>query len=58
MNKQYIFEDNFYHGWDLAEWPNAEVATVLDVIPASSDTVESEGRGRWSSIEYSTLEKN
>ncbi len=36
-------------GWDLAEWldrltANAEVATVLGSIPASSDTVESEGR--------------
>ncbi len=37
------------HGWDVAEWierltANAEVATVLGSIPASSDTVESEGR--------------
>ncbi len=36
-------------GWDLAEWlerltANAVVATVLDSISASSDTVESEGR--------------
>ncbi len=36
-------------GWDLAEWlerltANAVVATVLGSIPASSDTVESEGR--------------
>ncbi len=36
-------------GWDLAEWferliANAKVATVLGSIPASSDTVESEGR--------------
>ncbi len=38
-------------GWNLAEWleavchaPNVEVATVLGSIPASSDTVESEGR--------------
>ncbi len=36
-------------GWDVAEWlerlsANAEVATVLGSIPASSDTVESEGR--------------
>ncbi len=36
-------------GWDLAEWlrhltVNAVVATVLSSIPASSDTVESEGR--------------
>ncbi len=36
-------------GWDLAVWlerqtANAEVATVLGSIPASSDTVESEGR--------------
>ncbi len=44
-------------GWDdLAEWlerltANAEVAIVLDSIPASSDTVESEGGGRWSSVE-------
>jgi hypothetical protein len=35
--------------WDLAEWlerltANAVVATVLGSIPASSDTVESEGR--------------
>ncbi len=38
-----------YWGWDLAEWlerltANAEVATVLGSIPASSDKVESEGR--------------
>jgi hypothetical protein len=38
-------------GWDVAEWlerltDNAEVATVLGSIPASSDTVESEGRQR------------
>ncbi len=37
------------HQWDLAEWlerltANAKVATVLSSIPASSDTVESEGR--------------
>ncbi len=36
-------------GRDLAEWlerldANAEVATVLGSIPATSDTVESEGR--------------
>jgi hypothetical protein len=36
-------------GWDLAErlerlTANAEVVTVLGTIPASSDTVESEGR--------------
>jgi hypothetical protein len=36
-------------GTDLAEWlerltANAGVATVLGSIPASSDTVESEGR--------------
>jgi hypothetical protein len=36
-------------GWDLAKWlqrltVNAKVATVLDSIPASSDTVESDGR--------------
>ncbi len=36
-------------GWDLAEWlerpaANAKFATVLGSIPASSDTVESEGR--------------
>ncbi len=36
-------------GWDLAEWlerltVNAVVAIVLGSIPASSDTVESEGR--------------
>ncbi len=36
-------------GCDLAEWlkrltANAEVAEVLGSIPASSDTVESEGR--------------
>ena len=36
-------------GWDLAEWlerltANAVVATVLGSIPASSDTVKSEGR--------------
>ncbi len=36
-------------GWDLAEWlerqtANTVVATVLGSIPASSDTVESEGR--------------
>ncbi len=35
--------------WDLALWlerltTNAEVATVVGSIPASSDTVESEGR--------------
>jgi hypothetical protein len=35
-------------GWDVAEWlerlsANAEVATVLASIPASSDTMESEG---------------
>jgi hypothetical protein len=40
---------------ELAEWwesltANAEVATVLGLIPASSDTVESES-GRWSNIE-------
>ncbi len=46
----------FFHGWDLAEcgWDlaerlerltvNAVVATVLGSIPASSDTMESEGR--------------
>ncbi len=37
------------YGWDLVEWlerltANAAVATVLGSIPASSDTVESEGR--------------
>ncbi len=42
-------------GWDLAdglEWLTAssKVATVLGSIPASSDTVETEG-GRWSSVE-------
>ncbi len=36
-------------GWDLAEWlerltANAVVATILGSIPASSDTVEYEGR--------------
>ncbi len=36
-------------GWNLAKWlerltANAEVATVLASIPASSDTVKSEGR--------------
>ncbi len=36
-------------GWDLAEWlepltANAVVATVLGLIPASSDTVEYVGR--------------
>ncbi len=36
-------------GWDLAKWlecltSNAKVATVLGPIPASSDTVESDGR--------------
>ncbi len=36
-------------GWDLAEWlecltANAEIATVLDSIPAISGTVESEGQ--------------
>ncbi len=36
-------------GWDLALWlerltASAEVATVLGSIPASTDTVESEGR--------------
>ncbi len=36
-------------GWDLAEWferliASVEVATVLGSIPASSDSVESEGR--------------
>jgi len=36
-------------GWDLAEWSdrltaNAEVATVPGSIPASTDTMESEGR--------------
>ncbi len=36
-------------GWDLAEWlerltANAEVATVLGSVPASSKIVESEGR--------------
>ncbi len=36
-------------GWDLAEWlerltANAEVATVPGSVPASFDTVESEGR--------------
>jgi hypothetical protein len=36
-------------GRDLAEWlerltANAEVSTVLGSIPASSDTVESQGR--------------
>jgi hypothetical protein len=35
-----------YDGWDLAECltASAEVAIVLGSIPASSDTVESEGR--------------
>ncbi len=42
-------EDPVHYGWDLAEWlerltANAEVAAVLASIPASSDTVESEGR--------------
>jgi hypothetical protein len=42
--------------WDLAEWldrltANAEVATVLGSMPASSDTVDS-GDGRWRSVEY------
>ncbi len=37
------------NGWDLSDWlerltANAKVATVLGSIPASSDTVESEGR--------------
>ncbi len=36
-------------GWDLAEWlerltANAKVATVLGSIPASTETMESEGR--------------
>ncbi len=40
---------NFHSGWDVAEWlerltANAKVATVLGSIPASSVTVESEGR--------------
>jgi len=39
----------YWMGWDLAEWlerltDNAVVATVLRSIPASSTTVESEGR--------------
>ncbi len=38
---------------------NAVVATVLGSIPASSDTMESGGGGRWSSVEYRTeKEKN
>ncbi len=51
-------------GWDLAEWlnrltANAVVATVLCSIPASSDTVESEGRQMkqcW--ISYTIKRKN
>jgi hypothetical protein len=41
--------DQLFSRWDLAEWlerlsANAEAATVLGSIPASSYTVESEGR--------------
>jgi hypothetical protein len=50
--------------WNLAKWlerlaVNAKVATVLGSIPASSDTVESEGRQMkqyW--ISYIIKEKN
>ncbi len=47
--KQFVRLAKFSSGWDLAEWlerltANAVVATVLGSIPASSDTVESEGR--------------
>ncbi len=42
-------ECNLPLGWELAKWlerlkTNAEVATVLGSIPASSDTVEPMGR--------------
>jgi hypothetical protein len=46
----FFYEDEIYvRGWDLAEWlepltANAEVATILGSIPASSDKVEYEGR--------------
>jgi hypothetical protein len=47
--EEYMYFSKIYSGWDLAQWlerltANAEVATVLGSIPASSDTVESEGR--------------
>ncbi len=53
-------------GWDLAEWlerltANAVVATVLGSIPASSDTVESEGRQMkqcWISYIKRKIQKN
>ncbi len=46
---QTAFLINITDGWDLAEWlerlaVNAKVATVQGSIPASSDSVESEGR--------------
>ncbi len=45
LDSTFYFDSN----QDLAEWlerltANAEVATVLGSIPASFDTVESEGR--------------
>ncbi len=47
--------------WGIAEWlerltANVEVATVLGSIPASSDTVESEGR-QMKQFEESTEKK-
>ncbi len=49
LHIRYIFILMFFCGWDLAKWfelltANAEVATVLGLIPASFDTVETEGR--------------
>ena len=48
MNKKNL-QGNFIERWDLAEWlerltANANVTIVLVSIPASSDTVEFEGR--------------
>ncbi len=47
QTEQYVA--TYQYGWDLAKWlerltANVVVATVLSSIPASSDTVESEGR--------------
>ncbi len=60
----HLMRSNRVCGWDLAEWwksltANAKVAIVLGSIPASSDTVESEGRQMkqcW--IQYIEKKKN
>jgi hypothetical protein len=52
-----VYSNVFKTGAENVVKPKEEpkVATVLGSNPASSDTLESDGRYRYNSVEYSTL---